>query len=102
MQNFISVLFDQMTAEFTFFSYHEVMNNFLERRITPILSNSIAAFAAQYVSTLSSLYFGKTDLRSRYSTLPELAVRGLHNVANTYADHAKVLAVVALSSYHIG
>ncbi|KAF9020466.1 hypothetical protein BDZ89DRAFT_1072216 [Hymenopellis radicata] len=73
MQNFITVLFDQMAAEFSFFTYHEVMNNFLERRITPILSNSIAAFAAQY------------------STLPELSVRGLHNVANAYADHAKQL-----------
>ena len=49
MQNFISVLFDQMASEFTFFSYSEVMNNFMERRITSILSNSIAAFAAQYV-----------------------------------------------------
>ncbi len=26
----------------------------------------------------------------RYTTVPELTVRGLHNVANAYSEHAKV------------
>ncbi|KIY71105.1 hypothetical protein CYLTODRAFT_419114 [Cylindrobasidium torrendii FP15055 ss-10] len=71
MQNFISVLFEQMANDFSFLTYAEVMTEFMERRITPLLSNSLAAFATPY------------------TTIPELANRGLHNVANAYADHAK-------------
>ncbi len=91
MQNFITVLFDQMAAEFTFFTYHEVMNNFLERRITPILSNSIAAFAAQCVNffpcsptsdlppsgilhCLSSRSAAYTTLRTPTQTMPRYII----------------------------
>lgn len=50
MQNFISVLFEQMASDFSFLTYADVMTDFMERRITPLLSNSLAAFATPYVT----------------------------------------------------
>ncbi|KAK0195675.1 hypothetical protein F5146DRAFT_1109815 [Armillaria mellea] len=73
MPNFIGVLFERMGSEFKFFTYGEVAANYGARRLSALLSNSIAALASQY------------------TTVPELTVRGLHNVANAYSEHAKQL-----------
>ncbi|KAJ7287758.1 hypothetical protein C8J57DRAFT_1284831, partial [Mycena rebaudengoi] len=68
----------QLGAEFPFVTYDEVSRDFWEQVLSPLLANCIAAMA------------------TRYSTLSELTVRGLHNVAETYGDNAKtILAAIA-------
>ncbi|KAJ6495636.1 hypothetical protein C8R47DRAFT_1265018 [Mycena vitilis] len=71
MQHFIQLFFEQLGAEFPFITYEEVSRDFWEGALPPLLANCIAAMA------------------TRYSTLSELTVRGLHNVAETYGDNAK-------------
>jgi hypothetical protein len=71
MPHFIQLFFEQLGSEFPFISYEETI--FFEQALTPLLSNSMASLTA------------------RFSNLPELAVRGLHNVADTYGDNAKTI-----------
>jgi len=71
MPHFIQLFFEQLGAEFPFISYEETL--FFEQTLAPLLSNCIASLAA------------------RFSNLPELAVRGLHNVAEAYGDNAKTI-----------
>ncbi|KAJ7718013.1 hypothetical protein DFH07DRAFT_860737 [Mycena maculata] len=78
MAHFIQLFFEQLGAEFPFVTYDEVSRDFWDQVLSPLLANCIAAMA------------------TRYSTLSELTVRGLHNVAETYGDNAKnILASVA-------
>jgi len=73
MPHFIQLFFEQLGAEFAFISYEEILGEFWEQTLSPLLANCIAAMA------------------SRYSNLSELTVRGLHLVAETYADNAKTI-----------
>jgi len=73
MPHFIQTFFEHLGSEFTFLSYDEVLGEFWDRTLPVLLSNCIAAMA------------------SRYSNIPELTVRGLHNVAETYTDNAKTI-----------
>ncbi|KAJ7209627.1 hypothetical protein GGX14DRAFT_534959 [Mycena pura] len=78
MAHFIQLFFEQLGAEFPFITYDEVSRDFWDQVLSPLLANCIAAMA------------------TRYSTLPDLTVRGLHNVAETYGDNAKtILASIA-------
>ncbi|KAF5386139.1 hypothetical protein D9615_002347 [Tricholomella constricta] len=74
MQNFVPIFFERFGGEFTFLSYEQVVAEAWERRLPPMLSNSIAAIASRYADTI-----------------PELVVRGLHNVSETYLDNAKTI-----------
>ncbi|KAJ7078843.1 hypothetical protein B0H15DRAFT_859481 [Mycena belliarum] len=71
MAHFIQLFFEQLGAEFPFITYDEVSRAFWDQVLSPLMANCIAAMA------------------TRYSTLSELTVRGLHNVAETYGDNAK-------------
>ncbi|KAK2467851.1 hypothetical protein APHAL10511_000146 [Amanita phalloides] len=73
MQHFIQMFFEHLGAEFAFLNYDDTLQSFWDQRLTPLLANCIASMA------------------SRYSTYPELAVRGLHNVSETYLENAKSL-----------
>ncbi|TFK44488.1 hypothetical protein BDQ12DRAFT_673081 [Crucibulum laeve] len=73
MQQFIPIFFERFGSEFTFLSYQLVMGDFWERSLPPLIANCIAAMA------------------SRYSTLPELVARGLHNVSDAYLENAKTV-----------
>ncbi|KAJ7232766.1 hypothetical protein B0H12DRAFT_1144786 [Mycena haematopus] len=78
MQHFIQLFFEQLGAEFPFVAYDEVSRDYWDQVLSPLLANCIAAMA------------------TRYSTMSELTVRGLHNVAETYGDNAKnILASIA-------
>ncbi|KAJ6497818.1 hypothetical protein C8R45DRAFT_140751 [Mycena sanguinolenta] len=78
MQHFIQLFFEQLGAEFPFVAYDEVSRDYWDQVLSPLLANCIAAMA------------------TRYSTMSELTVRGLHNVAETYSDNAKnILASIA-------
>ncbi|KAJ7502847.1 hypothetical protein B0H11DRAFT_2154931 [Mycena galericulata] len=78
MAHFIQLFFERLGPEFPFVTYDEVSRDFWDQVLSPLLANCIAAMA------------------TRYSTLSELTVRGLHNVAETYGDNAKtILASVA-------
>ncbi|KAK7472973.1 hypothetical protein VKT23_001077 [Stygiomarasmius scandens] len=71
MSQFIQLFFQHLGSEYPFIKYEDVAGDFMERRMSVALSNSIAALAVQY------------------SVLPELTVRGLHNVAEAYAECAR-------------
>ncbi|KAL9711691.1 hypothetical protein Ac2012v2_004763 [Leucoagaricus gongylophorus] len=71
MPHFFQSFFDQYASEFTFLTYDETLRKFWEQRLCPTLSNCIAAMAVRYVS------------------IPELIVRGLQEVAETYVENAK-------------
>ncbi|EKM80783.1 hypothetical protein AGABI1DRAFT_98908 [Agaricus bisporus var. burnettii JB137-S8] len=71
MPHFIQIFFDHYASEFTFLTYEETITKSWEQRLSPLLSNCIAAMAA------------------RYANIPELVVRGLHEVAETYCDNAR-------------
>jgi hypothetical protein len=73
MPHFIQLFFEQLGAEFPFISYEEILGQFCEQSLAPLLSNCIASLAV------------------RFSSLPELAVRGLHTVSDTYGDNAKTI-----------
>jgi len=76
MPHFIQVFFEHHGAEFPFMSLEDTMAQFYNQSLPPLLSNCIASLAV------------------RSSNAPELALRGLHNVAEIYGDNAKT----ALSS----
>ncbi|KAJ4493897.1 hypothetical protein C8J55DRAFT_416954 [Lentinula edodes] len=78
MTEFILLFFNNLHQEYSFVAYDDVYRDYNQRRMSPPLANCIAAFAV------------------RFSTNPDLTVRGLHNVAETYASNAKT-AVNAVS-----
>ncbi|KAJ3526235.1 hypothetical protein NMY22_g10249 [Coprinellus aureogranulatus] len=71
MQHFIQVFIENFGQEFPFLSYDQLMSDTWEGRMPPPLANAIAALA------------------SRYATIPELTIRGLHNVTEAYTEAAK-------------
>ncbi|TFK74540.1 hypothetical protein BDN72DRAFT_759515 [Pluteus cervinus] len=73
MPHLISTFFEQFGAEYPFLNSEEVLSEFWDQRLSPSLANCIAGVA------------------SRYSNIPELTVRGLHNVAEAYLTNAKNL-----------
>ncbi|KAL0956218.1 hypothetical protein HGRIS_002374 [Hohenbuehelia grisea] len=78
MPHFIQLFFEHLAAEFAFLAYEEILAQFWEGTLPALLANCIAAMAA------------------RYSNLAELTVRGLHIVAESYAESAKaILSTVA-------
>ncbi|KAF4599741.1 hypothetical protein EYR40_006840 [Pleurotus pulmonarius] len=78
MPHFIQLFFEQLGSEFPFLNYQEILAEFWEGTLPPLLANCIAALSA------------------RYSNLPDLAVRGLHNVSESYSETAKsILTAVA-------
>ncbi|KAG2015849.1 hypothetical protein CC2G_009078 [Coprinopsis cinerea AmutBmut pab1-1] len=74
MPHFIGLFFEQHGSEYTFLMYEQILNDFYENRLSPVIANAIASIAC------------------KYSNVPELAVRGLHNVSETYAEVARNLA----------
>ncbi|KAK7436122.1 hypothetical protein VKT23_019324 [Stygiomarasmius scandens] len=80
MSQFIQSFFQHLGSEYPFIKYEDVAGDFMERRMSVALSNSIAALAVQY------------------SVLPELTVRGLHNVAEAYAQCARVGFMISSSA----
>ncbi|KAF8893922.1 hypothetical protein BD779DRAFT_1669438 [Infundibulicybe gibba] len=77
MPHYIQLFFEHLGPEFPFVIYEEILGDFWDQKLTPLLANCIAAMA------------------SRYSNLPELTVRGLHNVAETYTDNAKARTILS-------
>jgi hypothetical protein len=73
MPHFIQLFFEQLGTEFPFISYEDTLRQFCEQSLAPLISNCIASLAV------------------RFSSLPELALRGLHTVADTYGDNAKTI-----------
>jgi len=73
MPHFIQLFFENLSGEFPFLAYDEVLAQFWEGTLPLLLANCIAAMAA------------------RYSTVAELTVRGLHIVAESYAESAKAI-----------
>ncbi|KAJ7594678.1 hypothetical protein C8J56DRAFT_927363 [Mycena floridula] len=69
--HFIQTFFDRMGNDYPWISYDEITAEYWDQTLSPQLANCIAALA------------------SRYSTLPELTVRGLHNVSDAYSEAAK-------------
>ncbi|KAJ8453734.1 hypothetical protein ONZ45_g19591 [Pleurotus djamor] len=75
----IQLFFEQLGPEFPFLNYQEVLAEFWEGTLPPALACAVAALAA------------------RYSNLPELAVRGLHNVSESYLECAKEAMSMAIN-----
>lgn len=73
MPHFIQLFFENLGGEFTFLSYEELLADFWDHVLPSLMANCIAAMA------------------SRYSNIPELTVRGLHNVAEAYTESAKTI-----------
>ncbi|KAF8995469.1 hypothetical protein BDQ17DRAFT_1392227 [Cyathus striatus] len=73
MQHFIPLFFEHMGGEFGFITYEEIIAEFWDQTLPSLMANCIAAMA------------------SRYSNIPELNVRGLHNVSEAYTDIAKAI-----------
>jgi len=73
MTHFINVFFERHGPDFPFLSYQGITTDFWDQRLSSILANCIAAMASQA------------------SNLPELSMRGLHNVSESYIDVAKNL-----------
>ncbi|KAF7298129.1 Zn(2)-C6 fungal-type domain-containing protein [Mycena chlorophos] len=73
MAIFIQLFFEHLANEFPFLSYEELSNDFWSSIMSPLMANCIASMA------------------SRYSTEQELVIRGLHNVAQAYAENAKTI-----------
>ncbi|KAF7315257.1 Zn(2)-C6 fungal-type domain-containing protein [Mycena indigotica] len=73
MSHFIQLFFEQLASEFPFITYDELSRDFWDSLMSPLMANCIASMA------------------TRYSTLTDLTVRGLHNVAETYAENAKAI-----------
>ncbi|KAJ2931307.1 hypothetical protein H1R20_g5842, partial [Candolleomyces eurysporus] len=73
MPHFIQLFFENLGHEYGFLTYDQLMNDYYEGRLPPALANCVAALA------------------SRFSNIPELTIRGLHNVAESYLDSAKGL-----------
>ncbi|KAF5345321.1 hypothetical protein D9758_008496 [Tetrapyrgos nigripes] len=71
MSQFITLFFQHLGNEYPFIVYEDVWSDFMERRLSAPMANSIAALAVQY------------------SVLPELTVRGPHNVAEAYVECAR-------------
>ncbi|KAJ7072552.1 hypothetical protein C8F01DRAFT_1104345 [Mycena amicta] len=71
MAHFIQLFFEQLATEFPFITYDELSRDFWDSVMSPLMANCIASMA------------------TRYSTLSDLTVRGLHNVAETYGENAK-------------
>lgn len=88
MAHFIQLFFEQLGAEFPFVTYDDVSRDFWDQMLSPLMANCIAAMATRYAPRI--VYHASTKAQVRYSTLSELTVRGLHNVAETYGDNAKV------------
>ncbi|KAF8070359.1 hypothetical protein FPV67DRAFT_1755501 [Lyophyllum atratum] len=82
MQHFVPIFFERCAGDFPFLAYEQVIAEVWERRLPPMLSNSIAAIASRYAENIQ-----------------ELVVRGLHNVSETYLDNAKTIGA---SISHIG
>ncbi|KAJ3727102.1 hypothetical protein C8R42DRAFT_694515 [Lentinula raphanica] len=78
MTEFILLFFNNLHQEYSFIAYDDVYRDYTQHRMSPPLANCIAAFAV------------------RFSTNPDLTVRGLHNIAETYANSAKT-AINAVS-----
>jgi hypothetical protein len=49
MPHFIQIFFDRYASEFTFLTYEETLTKSWEQRLSPLLSNCIAAMAARHV-----------------------------------------------------
>ncbi|KIL68868.1 hypothetical protein M378DRAFT_70441 [Amanita muscaria Koide BX008] len=73
MPHFIQTFFEHLGVEFSFLNYEDTLQNYWDQRLPVLLANCIAAVA------------------SRYSTYPELTVRGLHTVSEVYLENAKNL-----------
>lgn len=55
MPHFLQIFFDHYASEFNFLTYEETLGKFWEQRLSPLLSNCIAAMAARYVHIPSCL-----------------------------------------------
>lgn len=89
MPHFIQLFFENLGGEFTFLSYEELLADFWDHVLPSLMANCIAAMASRYVIFVHIV--SQTSLAlSRYSNIPELTVRGLHNVAEAYTESAKV------------
>ncbi|KAG6861678.1 hypothetical protein C0995_013247 [Termitomyces sp. Mi166 len=75
MQIFVQLFFKHVAVEFPFLSYDQIVQDVWDRRLPPMVSNVIAAIASRY----------DTDNNTG------LAVRGLHNVSETYLETAKAI-----------
>ncbi|KAF5325756.1 hypothetical protein D9611_000077 [Ephemerocybe angulata] len=72
IHQFVQAFFENnLGNEFPFLTYEQLMNDAWENRLPPAIANVVAAMA------------------SRYSNVPELTIRGLHNVAEAYLEMAK-------------
>ncbi|KAG6821021.1 hypothetical protein H0H93_007911 [Arthromyces matolae] len=74
MQTFVQIFFEHVGPEFPFLIYDQINQEVWDRRLPLMVSNVIAAIASRYADNI-----------------PELTVRGLHNVSETYLDNAKTI-----------
>lgn len=95
MPHYLQTFFERFGGEFLFLSYEEVTEEFWSRSLPPMLSNCISAMASRFVAKCRIRRFLLPDVIHRFSNLPELTVRGLHNVAETYTDNAKVSSAMS-------
>ncbi|KAI0823332.1 hypothetical protein BC628DRAFT_1384167 [Trametes gibbosa] len=73
MMEFVPVFFEKFGAAYPFLNSSSVCDQFFQRRLSPLLANSIAASAA------------------RFSTIPEIQQIGPANTANVYCQMANNL-----------
>lgn len=80
MHQFFQAFLQHLRGEYNFVNIHEVMDQYYtQHNLSASLANCIAAIAARFCNT------------------PELALRGLHNISETYTSNAKNL----LNATHI-
>jgi hypothetical protein len=57
MPHFIGLFFEQHGSEYTFLMYEQILNDFYENRLSPVIANAIASIACKYVSFICVIVF---------------------------------------------
>lgn len=91
MPHFIQKFAQYLGVLCPFVTYDYTLDRFLNGNLPPLLANSIAALAVEYVCLILPFILKiYATLTGRYSDLPELVARGLGNVSWQYNEKAKV------------
>lgn len=90
MPHFIQLFFEKHASDYSFISYDQIMSDFWENRLSPVTANIIASMATKCVNSMPCFGASVANTTYRFSNMAELTMKGLHSVAETYAEVARV------------
>lgn len=88
MPHFIQTFIQHLGTQCPFVSHDDIMERFVNGKLQPLLSNSIASLAVRY-SRLLHHVDQISHFWGRFSQLPELVTLGLDSAAGAYLKEAK-------------